>query len=179
MRRIGFALILAGLAMPAVAFADDQTAAVPPPAQMQQRAAQFEQVHQQLATLHKQARAQMLAALTPAHKQLLAQVAGELAISPDPDMAGAVRKLDAALSRSESESILRTQEQFRTQARAIMEQMRSAAEKSMTPEQAQQMAQHHAAMQSMERNERQPTAGELLLRHSGLGMMPMMAPHPM
>ncbi len=43
-------------------------------------------------------RQSMLAALTPEHRQLLAQIASDLVIAPNPDLEGASRRLDAALS---------------------------------------------------------------------------------
>ena len=121
MRPLIFALAIAAMAAPVAALADDGPPAAPNPAAMQQHMAAFAQVHQQIETLHKQERAQFLAALSPAHKQLLAQVAGELAISPSPDFQGAARKLDASLSSSESQAILRAHASYHQQERAIME----------------------------------------------------------
>jgi len=40
----------------------------------------------------------MLGALTPAHRALLAQIVGELAVAPVPDATTAAQRLDAALS---------------------------------------------------------------------------------
>ncbi len=55
------------------------------------------------------ARARMLAALTPAHKQLLSQVVGELAVGTNPDAEAATQRLDAALSPTESAAIVSIQ----------------------------------------------------------------------
>ena len=176
MRPLIFALAIAAMAAPVAALADDGPPAAPNPAAMQQHMAAFAQVHQQIETLHKQERAQFLAALSPAHKQLLAQIAGELAISPSPDFQGAARKLDASLSQSESQSILRAHDSYRQQERTIMENARAQFEKSLSPEQQQQMAQRHAQMGAERPNSRpQPTAGDLLLNF-GHGPMPMMHP---
>ena len=59
-----------------------------------------------------------------------------------------------------------------------MENARAQFEKSLSPEQQQQMAQSHAQMGAERPNSRpQPTAGDLLLNF-GHGPMPMMMMHP-
>ncbi len=56
--------------------------------------------------LHQAARTQILSTLTPAHKALLAEIAGQLATAANPDYTGAAKRLDAALSASEKQHIL-------------------------------------------------------------------------
>jgi hypothetical protein len=77
---------------------------------------------QQMQTLHKQFRAKVLGSLTPAHRNLLASIAGQLAISANPDRKAAIQKLDAALSSREKQAILSAAQSFTTQVRALLEQ---------------------------------------------------------
>jgi hypothetical protein len=179
MRSFILALVLASVAAPAAALAQDATGG-PPPGTAQQHAL-FDQVHQQIERLHEQSRAQMLGALTPAHKQLLAQVAGQLAISPNPDFAAAARRIDSALSPAESQSILRTHEAFRQQEHSVMDAAREQFEKTLTPDQQQQMQahmeQHGKFGSSGQHTMPQLTAGALLLM-PGHGPMMMGMPRP-
>ena len=69
------------------------------------------------------ARTQMLAALTPAHKALLATVAGQLATSTNPDYDAAARRLDSALSSAEKHAVVAAGQTAMTKLRS---QMRSA-----------------------------------------------------
>lgn len=78
---------------------------------------------QQMETLHKQFRTQVLAALTPAHKQLYAQIVGNLAIAASPDPRAAAAQLDAALSASEKTTILNAHKQFASQMMVMRKQM--------------------------------------------------------
>ncbi len=121
MKRLLLVLTLA-LAVPAVAFAQQATDNSPSPQMHQQMRADF----QQMESLHKQYRAQVLGALTPAHKQLLASVVGELATSASPDPRAAAAKLDAALSSSEKTAILDADKQFRAAMKAQFAKMRAA-----------------------------------------------------
>jgi hypothetical protein len=175
MRPFLFALVLAGLSAPVVALADDQSAA-PTPAMMQQREAAFAQIHQQMQRLHQQERAQMLASLSPAHKALLAQIAGDLAISPNPDFAAGARRLDAALTPAESQAVIRAHEAFKQQEHNAMEAAHAQFEKSLTPEEQQKVEQRHEKVAFGSHTEHQPDAGMLLLM-PGHPMM-WMAPHP-
>jgi len=101
--------------------------------------AAMEQMHAQMEQLHQQARLQMLAALTPAHRALLASVVGQLAIAPTPDRAAAARTLDAALTQSEGRTILSVVANERTQSHNMMEAARQQFEASLTPDQRAQM----------------------------------------
>ena len=75
---------------------------------------------QQLRQMHVQVRSQILGYLTPAHKALLAQIAGQLAISPNPDYDAAASRLDAALSASEKQNIMNAGNAAMTKMRAMM-----------------------------------------------------------
>jgi hypothetical protein len=51
----------------------------------------------------------MLRALTSAHRNLLATIAGQLTTSQNPDINGAAQRLDSALSPAEKQAILAAQ----------------------------------------------------------------------
>lgn len=108
-------LALATLAVAAIFLPSIARAQTAPTAQMQQ-------IHQNMMQLHRQARTSMLAALTPAHRALLSQVVGRLATDPNPDVAGAARTLDAALTPAESQAIVRISANTHAQARQLMQQ---------------------------------------------------------
>jgi hypothetical protein len=76
------------------------------------------QTMQQQEAMHKQFRAKVLGALTPAHRNQLASVIGQLAISASPDPQGAIKKIDAFLSSGEKQAILNAGQSFRAQQRA-------------------------------------------------------------
>lgn len=112
-------LSIALLALPCLAVAD-QNGATPSP-QMRQAFATMEQARAKTEQLHAQARIAALNALTPAHRTLLAQVVGQLAIAPTPDVASAARSIDNALSQKEGRSILNISSSLESQSRQIME----------------------------------------------------------
>lgn len=97
--------------------------------------AAMEQMHAQMKQLHLQARAQILGALTPAHRALLANIAGQLAIAPNPNREAAAAALDRALTPAEGRTILAAQANERTQVHAMMESARAQFEASLTPAQ--------------------------------------------
>jgi Spy/CpxP family protein refolding chaperone len=132
--------------------------------------AAMQQMHAQLEQIHKQARLQLLASLTPAHRTLLANVVGQLAISPNPDRAVAARSLDAALSQGEQRSVLSVEAAARTQSHNLMEASRAQFEASLTPDQRAAMqtrmesrANGHEGMQA----QRTPDPGMILLDLAG------------
>jgi hypothetical protein len=152
--------------MPAIAAADQPTG----PA-MQAPTAAMQAAHQRMEQLHQQARSQILAALTPAHKALLARIVGELAIAPTPDVEGAARQLNAALSPGESGSILKTANGFHQAMRASMEATRAQIEKS-EPSEKGATVEKHVEFHSMSANHALD-AGHILLMlasPSGHGM---------
>ena len=119
-----FALLVTGVAASA-----DETGALPTPnpAVMQI----MEQTHTRMEQLHSQARLAMLNALSPAHRNLLAQVVGQLAIAPNPDPAAAARQLDLSLTQGEGRAILSISSSLEQQSRQLMEASRQQIESAM------------------------------------------------
>jgi len=97
------------------------------PAMIQQHLAQL----QHFATEQQAFRSQMLGALTPAHRALLAQIVGGLAIAPAPDLAGAARQLNAALSSAEAQNVLRLEQ---ARESAALQEMQQLAAQSGAPQ---------------------------------------------
>lgn len=121
MKRFIFAILaVALLSVPAAVLADDNGPPAPTP-QMQAAFQNLEQAHARVEQLHSQARLAMLNTLSLAHRTLLAQIVGQLAISPNPDVNAAARTLDAALSQSEGRSILSIASSLESQSRQIMD----------------------------------------------------------
>ena len=137
--------------------------------------AAMQQLQAQMQVARQQERAAMLGALSPAHKALLSQLAGELAVSVTPDYAAAARRLDAALTPAESQAVIRAHQAFKQQSRSLMESARAQFEKTLPPDQAQKMEQHHEQFGT--RTEPQPSAGMLLLEPPHM-MMKMHGEHP-
>jgi len=152
------------------------------------------QTHQQFEQLHTQARNKVLADLTPAHRTLLAQVVGSLAISPNPDRDAAVRQLNAALSTGEAQAVVSTHNAAMAQMQTIMQSAHEKFQALLTPEQRAQMPSHGAASNSAppngaphdmmyemhERSASQLTAGDILLHLASPDMeehMQMMEMH--
>lgn len=86
-----------------------------------------------------QARTAILAALTPAHRELLAKIVGELAIAPDPNLDAAAARLDAALFPAEVQAIGRVEAGKRAQVMAEAGQLRSTLQSTLSAEQLKQM----------------------------------------
>jgi hypothetical protein len=176
-------LSIALFALPCVAAAD-QNGATPSP-QMRQAFATMQQARAKTELLHAQARIAALNALTPAHRTLLAQVVGQLAIAPNPDVAGAARSIDNALTQNEGRSILNIASSLESQSRQIME----AAHQQMmaaNPNGPQGrggpwmggagMPGYHQGMQGAQRVENDP--GMILLMMSTHALQPMGFHHP-
>lgn len=122
------------------------------------------QTMQQRDAMYKQFRAKVLGALTPAHRNQLAAVIGQLAIAASPDPQAAIKKIDAFLSSGEKQAILNAEQSFRAQQGAQMEAMfakfRAANPNFPSPR----------PMRSGEPKERRtPDAGELLFRLATIG----------
>jgi len=182
MKRIGL-LTLAFLLAPVAGFAQDAPPPGPPPAAEAAspagpggpnpaRFAEMRQDRAQIEALHTQARAQMLGALTPAHRTALANIAGHLAISANPDPRLAAQQLDALLTTGEKQSILNVHTQLRAQMRTMMEAARARMEASLTPEQKADMASRQAQWKDKPHSEMRmtPDAGRELLEmtiHAG------------
>jgi len=69
-------------------------------------------------------RSQILQALTPAHRMLLANIVATLATSTNPDVSGAVHQLDAALSPVEKQAILNAAQTAGAKERAYIQSIR-------------------------------------------------------
>jgi hypothetical protein len=165
MKRIGL-LTLAFLLSPVAGFAQDAPPPGPPPAADAvappggpgpQRFADMRENRAQMEQLHTQARAQMLGALSPAHRTLLANIVGQLAISANPDPRVAAQQLDAVLTTGEKQSILTVHTQLRAQMRTMMEAARARMEASLTPEEKTEMAAREANRQDRPRSEMRAT----------------------
>ena len=91
------------------------------------------QAMQQMRQLHQQARIAMLNSLSPASRNLLASVVGQLAISPNPDFDAAANRLDAALSPGEKTAILNAHQSLFTQMRTLHEQLRAQSGEAQEP----------------------------------------------
>ncbi len=129
--------------------------------------AAMRQTREQLEHIRREARDQMLAALTPQHRELLAGIVGRLALSTDPDRRAAAQQLDAALSPAESQAILAAAEHMRAAMRTTMEAARAQFEASMPADQRAGMQQHWAGRAGGGPGGRPghtPDAGRALLR---------------
>jgi hypothetical protein len=136
----------------AVTASAQTTTASPPPDRFQA----MRQMHRQMTQIGTQARTQMLAALTPAHRTLLANVAGQLAVATTPDFRAAAQQLDTALSAPEKQAILAAETNARSQMRTAFAQM-----------QQQMPSRPGAPGPSASRSPRpQASAGAVLLRHA-------------
>lgn len=103
-------------------------------------------------------RKQVLGALTPANRDLLAKVSGQLAASDQPDYKAAAEQLDAALSAGEKQAIVDDAKQFRDQMRAQWQSVHpGASPRPMRPR--------------SNNAKREPDPGRILLSLDGHGMM--------
>lgn len=115
---IGLLAALTATAAPSLAQGVPPT---PNPAMRQQ----FQAMHARMQQIRSTERSQILGALTPANRALLASVAGQLATSVTPDFKAAASRLDAALSAGEKQAILNAAQSARDQRRSLMQSMRS------------------------------------------------------
>jgi hypothetical protein len=179
-----FVLFVAMAAFPAFGLA--QTAApMQPPAdftqsQMRQHMAIFQRFHERMERDHDAARAAMLSALSPAHRELLAHLVGQLAISVHPDHRAAAHELDTALSAREKAAILQEQGVAMQQMRSLMEQMRTQMQATMQGHHG--MMQMRGGVQHWQHGHHTPDPGEILLRmttneHPPMMLMTMHRPH--
>ncbi len=184
MNRLLAAFSVAAFMAPGLALA--QTASPPPqmprtvrPApdqgHMMMQHMQMMQLQLQMSQLHRQAKTQMLAALSPAHRTLLETMIGQLALSEHPDRRAAAAKLDAVLSPSERAAILKIHADTAVRAGTLQDNAHRQMLSSMPADVRTQAERLHAAMRQemANRPKRTPDAGRLLLgmaRH-GEGMM--------
>ncbi len=86
---------------------------------------QFLQMQSQMQQIRNAERSQIIEALTPAHKALLANIVATLATSVTPDVGGAVRRLDGALSAGEKQAILNAAQTAGIRERAYIQSVPS------------------------------------------------------
>ncbi len=144
------------------------------PSQQQQWHQIMQQTGQQMQALHTQARAKVLGALSPAHRALLAQVVGALAIAPNPDPQAAARQLDAALSPGEAQAVVSAHTAAMQQAHQLMESAHQRFQSVLTAQQRAQFSSSHEGGPDshevqMRHMDQQLTAGEILLHFAGGG----------
>jgi hypothetical protein len=155
-------LSLALFLAPAAAFA--QAGPPPPPdatdgAHAPPTAAQMaamQQMRAQMEQMHVQVRSQMLGSLTAQHRTAVASIVGQLALSANPDPAGAARQLDLILSPGEKQSVLNVAANAHNTMHAMMEQHRAQMESTMTADQRTQMAAREAKMQAFRQSHPRP-----------------------
>lgn len=186
-KNLATTLIVTSLCLsPAIAFAQAGGAPPPPPgpqpgmmAPHRPDAARMRQMGEQFERIHRAEREKILAALTPAHRALLASLVGQLAISAHPDYKAATGRLDAALNPGEKAAILAANTAAMTQMRTLFAQQRAQWQQSHAsqgqPSQG-QSSQH--AMRPGREHHRTPTAGAIaMMVAAGRGGPPMMFHH--
>ena len=114
---VGAVVTFVALLMPGGALAE--TSPTPPECPPNFQA--MEQVRSRIDQLQTQERISTLNALSVAHRDLVAQVAGQLATAANPDVRAAAKQLDAALTPSESKSILDIASSTKQQMRQLIE----------------------------------------------------------
>lgn len=155
-------LALALSVMPVAALAQDTNA--PPQLTPDQRQAlhqTMQQFGQQEEQLHQQMRYQILSALSPVHRRVVAATIGELAISPNPDIATAAKRLDATLSGGEQQRILAAHATFESQSRQLRDQLKSTLQSEMPAGHSNWM--NHGPQNGMRPQHPQFDAGTLVL----------------
>ena len=149
------------------------------PSQQQQWQQIMQQTGQQMQQLHAQARAKVLGALSPAHRALLAQVVGSLAIAPNPDPQAAVRQLNAALSPAEAQAVVSAHNAALQQMHQLMDSTHQRFQSLLTDQQRSQLSAGHDEpmggpheFEMKEIGQMGPlTAGDILLHFSNEDMM--------
>ena len=145
MRQLIAILSLGLLLAPSIASAQAAPPGTGPATPSAQMRSAMQQARLQMEQIHTQARAQMLSALSPAHRTAVANVIGQMAVSPNPSRALAAHQIDAILTQAEGQSILRTHAAAKAQMQTIRTQMHTQFENSLTPDQRAQMEARRAA----------------------------------
>lgn len=194
MKRFVALLPFVFLATPGVALAQDQPAVAPPappgahapltPQQRQALSSAAQQLRAQSKALMLQTRAQVLSSLSPAHRAMLANIAGQLAIAPNPNLQAAARQLDAALSPGERNAVLSAHANLVSQMRAMHQQMWAQLQSEL-PNMPRRSGPPPGAGFGPSRSHPAPDAGSILLRMAsghemehGFGSRPMMMGPP-
>src|SRR5450755_2655600 len=146
-------LSLALALMPAAALAQGAPPPGPPgmagPAPTASQPAAMRQMHAQAQALRVQTRSRIVAALTPAHRTAVANLFGQLALSPNPDPRGAAQSLDAMFSAAEKQSIVAVATAEHEDLHSLMQQARAQFESTLSADQRARMARHEAEMKSI------------------------------
>lgn len=72
--------------------------------------------------LMESSRAKLFGSVTPAHRKLVAQIIGELAMSPKPDAQAAAKQIDAVLSPAEKKAVIAANVASRAQMASLRKQ---------------------------------------------------------
>lgn len=131
----------------------------------------MDQTRARMESVTRTERAQILGALTAAHRALLANIAGQLATSITPDYDAAAKQLDSTLTGSEAQSIISAERSAQAQARSIVENMRK-----QIPAPPGSGRFHERGVVSFQEPGagREPDAGRILLRVAMSGPVGMM-----
>ncbi len=124
-----------------------------------------------LAAEQQRFRQDMLGALTPAHRALLAQIVGELAVAPVPDATTAAQRLDAALSPAEAQTVLRVQQAQEAAALRQMQQMQAESIAVELPAGNKAPAMQSSTIIAHASSPSENDAGWILLRTAVMGIM--------
>jgi len=108
---------------------------VAPDADHAQIHALMQQANRQLQQLHQQTRTQMLTALTPAHRTLVANVIGQLAIAPNANPQAATQQLDTVLSGGEKQAIVNLDAGWKASVHHVIQAERARFQSTLTAEQ--------------------------------------------
>ncbi|MBV8198574.1 MAG: hypothetical protein JO263_10590 [Candidatus Eremiobacteraeota bacterium] len=142
-------LTLALLALGAVPIAaladDDHMMSQLTPAQRQAVQQTFQRFESQEEQLHQQMRVAILQSMTPVHRRAVGATIGDLAVSPNPDLQSAARRLDALLSPGERQRILAAHNSFRSQSMQLHDQMRNELRSELPADMQSRMTQHDNA----------------------------------
>jgi hypothetical protein len=93
----------------------------------------FEQAHAKVEQLHALARQAMLNTLSQAQRSTLAQIVGQLAIAPNPDVTAAARQIDGSLTPAQAKNILSISTSLHQQSRQLMEAAHKQMMSAMPP----------------------------------------------
>ena len=163
------ALALALSILPVAAIAQSAptvTSDAPPAMTDQQRQAmvkEFKAVHDQAEVLHKQYRAQVLNSITPIHRQTVANLIGQLAISANPDKSVTAKQIDVLLSGAERNAILAAHNNYLAQSKKLHEQAWQEMQKYL-PAGASQGTGHKMHSMNGKTHTQINDPGEILLR---------------
>lgn len=136
-----------------------------------QQIAAMQQFRSRMEQIHLQAREQMLASLTPAHRAAVANVIGQSAVSANPNPDAVASQIDAILSQGEKNGVLSAESNARASSRSLMESMHAQMEAN-APADVRARMQQRDASRGPDKNrtaERTPDAGRSLLRLAEFG----------